>query len=171
MSKHFGRLISFEIGSRDVAATQGFYEKAFGWTFTNGSEGPGNPAGFANTPAGSVTPFGTTWDTHLTPEGREIPEEYFAVILEVDDLAETCRLVEEAGGKVTVPPTTNEDGTCDVAHIHDNRGVLIGLYSMNMSDESLPSPNPVPLDQIGKTPLPDALADKPRAKSRWTTEN
>ncbi|MFD6394893.1 VOC family protein [Nocardia sp. NPDC060259] len=157
MTNNIGRVISFEIGSKDLVATQEFYEKTFGWTFTDGLDGPGRPYGFANTPAGSAMPFGTSWDTDLTPTGTDIPAEYLAIILQVDDLKETCRLVEEAGGTVTVPPTTNEDGTADVAHVRDPRGVLLGLYCQNMATDSQPNPNPIPAELLDQKPLPDAL--------------
>ncbi|MFC8047899.1 VOC family protein [Nocardia sp. NPDC057353] len=157
MTDNIGRLISFEIGSKNLKATQEFYEKTFGWTFTEGLDGPGRPYGFANTPEGSAMPFGTAWDTHLTPDGTDIPDEYIAIIIQVEDLKESCRLIEEAGGRITVPPTTNEDRTADVAHFRDPRGVLVGLFSLNMSPDSAPNPNPIPDELLPTKPLPDFL--------------
>lgn len=151
MSIPAARVMFFELGSRDPGAAEKFYEQAFGWSFT---EGKGNPFSFANTPAGSNIPFGTVFDTNLTPEGIEVPQEYVTLVLQVDDLRDTCRRVEEAGGRVTIPPMTNEDGTFDIAHVMDGRGNLIGLFSMNMSPDSTPNPNAV---EPGTTPLPDAL--------------
>ncbi|MEU7146398.1 VOC family protein [Nocardia sp. NPDC046473] len=166
MSNNPAKLMAFELGSANLPATQKFYEQAFGWKFTDGTNGPGNPFGFANLPEGSNIPFGTVWDTTLgggregTPEAyRDIPDEYLAFVLLVDDLKEACRLVEEAGGKAG-PPMTNDDGTFDAAHIRDVNGTLIGLCSMNVSSDSVPHPNPVPEEMIGQTPLPDALLDQ-----------
>jgi predicted enzyme related to lactoylglutathione lyase len=154
------RLMFFEIGSRDPGAAEKFYQQAFGWRFT---EGAGNPFSFVNTPEGSNVPFGTVWDTKLTPAEVDIPREYVTLVLEVDDLRATCAAVEAAGGKITVPPTTNEDGTFDVAHVRDTQGNLVGLFSMKMSPESAANPNPVAPELVGTTPVPDALRQEPTA--------
>lgn len=161
--------MAFELGSGNLEAGQKFYEKAFGWTFTDGTNGPGNPFGFANAPEGSNIPWGTVWDTNLrgdrggSPHAYDgIPGEYLALVLLVDDLKETCRLVEEAGGTITLPPMTNDDGTFDAAHIRDVNGNMIGLCSMNVSSDSTPHPSPVPEEMIGHTPLPDALKEEPK---------
>ncbi|AQA21713.1 glyoxalase/Bleomycin resistance /Dioxygenase superfamily protein [Rhodococcus sp. MTM3W5.2] len=159
--------MAFELGSKNLGKAQTFYEQAFGWTFTDGSNGPGDPFGFANAPEGSNIPWGTVWNTNLggdregnPAEYRDVPDEYLAFVLLVDDLKETCRLVEEAGGTITLPPMTNDDGTFDAAHIRDVNGNMIGLCSMNVSSDSTPHPNPVPQEMIGQTPLPDALLDQ-----------
>jgi predicted enzyme related to lactoylglutathione lyase len=150
----------FEIGSRDPGAAEKFYSQAFGWRFT---EGAGNPFSIVNTPEGSNVPFGTVWDTNLTPEGVDIPREYVALVLQVDDLQATCAAVEAAGGRITVPPTVNEDGTFDVAHVRDPQGTLVGLFSMKMSPDSAPNPNPISPEMASKMPVPDALRTEPTA--------
>jgi predicted enzyme related to lactoylglutathione lyase len=138
LSNTGARLTHFEIGSKDPVVTEKFFAEAFGWSFT---EGHGNPYSFATTPAGSKLPMGGLWDSKLNPEdGPYVPDDYIVLVLEVDDLHDTCRRVEEAGGKVTIGPMVGDDGSFDIAHVRDPRGNLIGLYCTNLNPESARNP-------------------------------
>ncbi len=83
------RLNYVELPVRDLAATRGFYERAFGWSLTE----------FGPTYAATVT--GDT-DVGLDADSAEAPKAPLPVI-EVQDLDATLRAVEQAGGKVVRP--------------------------------------------------------------------
>nr|WP_243847018.1 VOC family protein [Sphingomonas japonica] len=78
-----------ELPVRDVAAQKAFYERAFGWSFTD--YGPD----YAATTTGDVdvglSGDPAEWTAHLLP------------VIEVADLEATQAAVEAAGGAVTLP--------------------------------------------------------------------
>ena len=81
------RLNYVELPVRDVAAAKDFYEAAFGWTMT----------AFGPTYAATLT--GDT-DVGLQGDPAEATEAPLPVI-EVDDLEETLRAVQDSGGAIT----------------------------------------------------------------------
>lgn len=83
------RLDYVELPATDIAATRGFYERAFGWTMM----------AFAPTYAAT-----TTSDTNLglQADAAERPAAPLAVI-QVNDVEAALTAVEQAGGKIVNP--------------------------------------------------------------------
>jgi catechol 2,3-dioxygenase-like lactoylglutathione lyase family enzyme len=52
----------------------------------------------------------------------------------VDDLAETCQLVDQLGGSVVNPPAMAPNGKARVAYCHDLDGILMELVEELVSD-------------------------------------
>lgn len=82
-----------ELGATDLTATRTFYERAFGWRFTE--YGPGY-AGFHD-PARAVEAGGITTGAEPGPGGP-------LVLLFSDDLDATLATVQDCGGRVVEPP-------------------------------------------------------------------
>ena len=82
-----------ELGVRDLAATKAFYERAFGWRFTD--YGPGY--------AGIVAPDGDGEVGGLNA-GREPGRGGALVLLFSDDLDGSLQAVRFAGGEIVIGP-------------------------------------------------------------------
>ena len=108
----------FEIGTADPGAAERFYGELFGWTFANES---GEDGGYRmiKTPAEGGLGGG------IFPTGGKLPN-YAVFYVVVDDVAETCRRAEAAGGKVLVPP--QDTGTLSFAHLLDPAGNHFAVY-------------------------------------------
>jgi uncharacterized protein len=78
-----------ELPVRDLAATKGFYEKAFGWSMAE--FGPS----YACTTTGDV-------DLGLQADAADAPKAPL-VVMAVDDLEPALKAVTQAGGKITKP--------------------------------------------------------------------
>ncbi len=89
-AEHDLRVDYVEFGAPDVAAARRFYERAFGWRFTD--YGPDYAAFEDGRLSGGFTSD--------RPAGRGGP----LVVLFAVDLADAERRVREAGGEVVVPP-------------------------------------------------------------------
>ena len=87
--KRVARLDYVELPATDIAATRGFYERAFGWTMTE----------FA--PTYSATTTGDT-DVGLQSSPPDRPEAPLPVI-QVKDLESALAAVEGAGGQIVKP--------------------------------------------------------------------
>ena len=110
----------FQIGVPDMAAAQRFYGDLFGWTFTKDDD-PNLQYHIVQTPAaGSIQ--GGIWET-----GGETSNHAMFCIM-VDDVAETVRRAEAAGGKVVVPPATTANGLV-FADVVDPDGNRFGVFT------------------------------------------
>jgi uncharacterized protein len=78
-----------ELPVRDLAATKGFYEKAFGWSMAE--FGPT----YASTTTGDV-------DLGLQADPADAPKAPL-VVMAVEDLEATLKAVTQAGGKISKP--------------------------------------------------------------------
>ena len=85
-------VMHFEIGCRDIAATQAFYRDLFDWQIAGAG-----PAATIDTGAGSGI------NGHITSLGHE-PHNYVTVYVQVDDLKAYLDKAKALGGKVLVPP-------------------------------------------------------------------
>ncbi|MFC4912678.1 VOC family protein [Actinomadura gamaensis] len=110
----------FEIGTEQVADTRRFYGELFDWTFNLDEDGtlkyhevtaPG-----ADRPSGGI----------LQSDGHFPDYAIFYVV--VRDVAETVGRAESLGGKVIVPPTTNDAGLT-FAQLQDSAGHHFGVFS------------------------------------------
>ncbi|SCE88392.1 hypothetical protein GA0074695_1872 [Micromonospora viridifaciens] len=110
----------FEIGSDRPDEVERFYADLFGWSF----EEQGAPdRSYRVTTAGGEQGIGGA----VRATGGDSPN-YAIFYAEVADVAETCRQVEAAGGKVLVPLRTAPSGL-SFAHLLDPSGNRLGVFT------------------------------------------
>ena len=111
----------FEIGTNDPAGAEKFYGNVFGWT---AARGDGDPGGFQMVTAGDGPGLhsGGLFDTGDRP-GYAV----FGVL--VEDVAETCRRVQAAGGSVQVEAQVTPAGIT-FAHVLDPAGNRFEVFTM-----------------------------------------
>ncbi|SCG48504.1 VOC family protein [Micromonospora coxensis] len=110
----------FEIGTDRPDEAQRFYGELFGWTF----EEQGTPErSYRVTGAGGDQGIaGGIWATNGAAPN------YAVFYAQVADVAQTCRQAEAAGGKVLVPPRSNDKGLT-FAHLLDPTGNHFGVFT------------------------------------------
>ena len=109
-------VIHFEIGCRDIANTESFYTKLFGWQTR-----PAGPGVTIDTEgAGGI-------NGHFTSLGHE-PHHYVTIYIQVDDLQAYLSKAERLGGKTLIPPIELPDGR-HFAWLADPDGNMIGLLT------------------------------------------
>ncbi len=107
-------VVHFEIGCRDLAKTQAYYENLFGWKIQ------------AAGPAAMIAPDGPGGiDGHITALGHE-PFNYVTFYVQVDDVPAHLKKAVDLGGKMLVPPIDIPTGT--FAWFADPEGNTIGLW-------------------------------------------
>jgi predicted enzyme related to lactoylglutathione lyase len=106
-------VVHFEIGCRDAAKTQKFYEDLFDWKIQ------------AMGPAAMIAPEPGGIAGHITALGHE-PHHYTTFYVEVEDVAAHLKKVGVLGGKTLVPPVEIPTGT--FAWFQDPEGNTIGLW-------------------------------------------
>jgi predicted enzyme related to lactoylglutathione lyase len=116
----FNTVSWFEVGTDDPATAQRFYGEVFGWTL----DADADPAYRNFTAAGEERPSGGLFDT----AGRYPNYAIFHVL--VEDVEDTCRRVEAAGGKVQRPAQSNPGGVT-FAHVTDPGGNHFGVFSLS----------------------------------------
>jgi predicted enzyme related to lactoylglutathione lyase len=110
----------FEIGTDDLATAERFYGSVFGWSFSD-NEDSDMPYRMVDTRAADSIRGG------IFGTGGKMPN-YAVFYVVVTDVADACRRVEAAGGKVLVPATGDSDGVT-FAHVLDPSGNHIGVYT------------------------------------------
>jgi predicted enzyme related to lactoylglutathione lyase len=113
----------FEIGTDDPAEAERFYEDVFGWTVGHDDTLSPDPAYQilqTGTDAGLRT--GALFDTRGAIPGYAV----FTIL--VDDVAQTCRLVEKAGGSIQRQPMVNPVGVT-FAHLLDPAGNHFAVFT------------------------------------------
>lgn len=115
----FNSVSWFEVGTDDPATAERFYGEVFGWTLDPDSD----PAYRNFTTGGGGAPGGGLFDT----AGRFPNYAIFHVL--VEDVEDTCRRVEAAGGKVQRPARSNPGGVT-FAHVTDPGGNHFGVFSL-----------------------------------------
>jgi predicted enzyme related to lactoylglutathione lyase len=106
-------VVHFEIGCRNIGATQAFYRDLFDWEIT-----PAGTAALINTGGGAGI------NGHMTALGHE-PHNYVTVYVQVDDLQSYLDKAIALGGRMLVPPVPIPTGK--FAWLADPEGNLIGL--------------------------------------------
>ena len=106
-------VVHFEIGCRNAAKTQDFYEKLFEWKIS--------PIG----PAAMIAAEGSGIAGHITALGHE-PHHYTIFYVDVDDVAAYLKKAESLGGRMLVPPVAIPTGT--FAWMQDPEGNTVGLF-------------------------------------------
>ncbi|HZY79136.1 MAG TPA: VOC family protein [Cyclobacteriaceae bacterium] len=112
------RVVHFEIPSDNPEKSIAFYKKVFGWTFTQ----------FGPTPYFLAT---TGPDNQPGINGaimkKNHPQQPFTNSINVDDIDQAMREVENAGGKIVVPKTTMP-GVGYSAYFMDLDNNIFGLW-------------------------------------------
>lgn len=111
----------FAINADDVPRARKFYEAAFGWKFE-----PWGPPNFYLIPIGKG-PMGMLQERRELVKGK--PTVAYECTITVDNIDETIKAIEAAGGKMAAPkyhiPTV---GT--VAYYYDTEGNVFGLMQL-----------------------------------------
>ncbi|MGC4832304.1 VOC family protein [Micromonospora arida] len=121
MSRSTTPITWFEIGTDRPEDAERFYGEMFGWTFEE--QGSANGGSYRVTGAGGDNGIG---GAIRTTDGTS--PNYVVFYAEVDDVAETCRRAEAAGGRVLVPARTTPSGLTS-AHLLDSTGNRLGVFS------------------------------------------
>jgi len=118
----FNGIAWFEIGTDNPARAEKFYGEVFGWTVGHDD---GDLPGYQQIAAGDGPGLhaGGLFDTGGTLPGYAV----FGVL--VEDVAETCRRVEAAGGKIRRPPEATPGGVT-FAHLLDPAGNQFEVFTM-----------------------------------------
>jgi uncharacterized protein len=103
------RVVHFEIGCRDRAATAAFYSGMFGWTVDDAFQIGPETAGLTG---------------HITALGHE-PHTYTIFYVEVGDVADAVAKAQQLGGKLLVGPI--QIPACIFAWVQDTGGNTLGL--------------------------------------------
>jgi uncharacterized protein len=106
-------VVHFEIGCRDSAKTQEFYQKMFDWKMD------------AFGLAAMIAPEDGGVGGHITTLGHE-PYHYTIFYVDVEDVAAALKKAESLGGKMLVPPVDIPMGT--FAWMQDPDGNTVGLW-------------------------------------------
>ena len=109
----------FEIGTHDPAEAERFYGAVFGWSVARDDTASTDPAYQVFTTGGLR---GGLFDTKEQMPGYAV----FTVL--VEDVADTCRRVEAAGGRVQRAPEVNPVGVT-FAHLLDPSGNHFAVFS------------------------------------------
>lgn len=109
-------VIHFEIGCSDQASARKFYEACFDWKLTSSE---------------NMDEVDTKSDLgingHITSLVTEI-DHYVTFYIQVDDVAESLKKIENEGGKTIVPPIQLPDGRT-FAWFNDVSGNTLGIIT------------------------------------------
>ncbi|MQA86496.1 MAG: VOC family protein [Streptosporangiales bacterium] len=109
----------FEVGTDDPEGAQRFYGELFGWTFG---------AGYGAMDYRAITTPGAEGASGGILNTKGGFPNYAVFYVLVEDVAATVAKAEQLGGKVLIPPTTDEDGLM-FAHLHDSAGNHFGVFT------------------------------------------
>jgi predicted enzyme related to lactoylglutathione lyase len=111
-----GKICYLEIPARTGEESAAFYSKIFGWTVRKRGDGE-----MAFDDGGGVS---GTW----VKESHRTPDETTRTYILVDDIAETLKEIEAAGGRVLTPRKDIGPGMGAFAVFADPAGAEFGLY-------------------------------------------
>jgi len=122
--KEHGAFSWNELMTTDVASAKTFYSEAFGWQY---KDEPMGEMTYTVVTAGEKEIGGIMT---IPPEAGEMPPVWGAYVT-VDDVDETAKKVEAAGGKIHVPPR-DIPGVGRFCVIQDPQGAYISAISYKM---------------------------------------
>jgi len=108
----------FEIAGADRAKTESFYSSLFNWSFSDSPMGP--EYRFAD--AGDGVPGA------VATAAPGMPTSYAMFSVMVPDVAESCRMVTELGGRVLLGPESIPGSGLTFANLEDIDGNIIGVF-------------------------------------------
>jgi predicted enzyme related to lactoylglutathione lyase len=111
-----GSIVHVEVPAPDLDEASDFYARIFGWQTVAGHE-----SGYRFFRSGSL---GGGFDRDMKPS-----EEGCVVVVAVDDIEETLRQVEEAGGKTVKTKTAIGGEMGYYAYFRDPAGNRLGIWS------------------------------------------
>ncbi|MGN9808840.1 VOC family protein [Micromonospora sp. BQ11] len=115
----------FEVGTDRPVETERFYADVFGWAFVDEGTPEAPYRSVESSPEGSI-------QGGVRATGGVGPN-YAVFYVQVADVAETCRQVEAAGGKVLAPVTTTPGGLT-LTHLADPAGNRFGVFASPSAD-------------------------------------
>src|SRR4029434_220672 len=116
-----GKICYLEIPATTAEASAGFYSSIFGWTVRKRGDGA-----LAFDDTGGVS---GTW----VKESDRTPDEPTRIYIMVDDISDTLRTIEAAGGRVLTPRTAIAPGSGAFAVFADPAGPEFGVYEQPKS--------------------------------------
>ena len=111
-----GKICYLEIPAITAEASAGFYRSIFGWNVRKRGDGE-----LAFDDTGGVS---GTW----VKESDRTPDEQTRIYIMVDDISDTLKKIEAAGGMVLTPRTDIAPGSGAFAVFADPAGIEFGLY-------------------------------------------
>jgi predicted enzyme related to lactoylglutathione lyase len=111
-----GKVCYLEIPATTAEASADFYRGIFGWTIKKRGDGE-----LAFDDSGGVS---GTW----VKESDRTPDEQTRIYIMVDDISDTLKKIEAAGGRVLTPRTDIAPGSGAFAVFADPAGNEFGLY-------------------------------------------
>jgi uncharacterized protein len=111
-----GKICYLEIPALTAEASADFYSNIFGWTVRKRGDGA-----LAFDDTGGVS---GTW----VKESDRTPDEQTRIYIMVDDIQDTLKKIEAAGGRVQTPRTDIAPGAGAFAAFTDPAGAEFGLY-------------------------------------------
>lgn len=118
-----GRVIHFEIHCGDLDRAERFYTDVFGWRIDRWEGAPADYRLITTGPDDRPGINGALTQRRGDIDGQAVIA--FVNTIEVDDMAETQRRVEAAGGTQVVEPAT-VPGVGTVAYFKDTEGNILG---------------------------------------------
>ncbi|MBI3449370.1 MAG: VOC family protein [Acidobacteria bacterium] len=110
-------VMQFQILSKNPEKSAEFYTQVFGWKID-----ADNAMGYRMIDTGAGRGIGGgIWPS--PPEGHS----FVQLFIEVDDVAAHVAKIAAKGGKTIIPPQKLPDGD-ELAIVHDNEGIPLGLY-------------------------------------------
>lgn len=120
----------FEIGTDNPAEAERFYGDVFGWTVGHDDKKSPDPAyQIVSTGTDAGLRNGALFNT------KGAMPNYAVFTILVDDVEETCRLVEKSGGTIQREPTVNPVGVT-FAHLLDPAGNHIAIFTPPAPDRA-----------------------------------
>ena len=111
------RICHVEIAVTDLAKAKSFYGDVFGWTY------PMDSPQYVLFTAGDGVGGG------FSPVDKAPQDGAVAIYIGVDDISQTLKRIESAGGKTVQPKTAIGGGFGYMAHVRDPFGNMMGLCS------------------------------------------
>jgi len=111
-----GKICYLEIPATTAEASAGFYSSIFGWTIRKRGDGA-----IAFDDTGGVS---GTW----VNESDRTPDEQTRIYIMVDNISDTLKKIEAAGGRVLTSRTVIAPGSGAFAVFADPAGTEFGLY-------------------------------------------
>ena len=127
-------IVHFEIPADDVVRAKEFYQKSFGWTFSEFPMPEDSSTGGEPYYGVITTPMG---EDHMPTKPGEIngglmkrmqPGQPMMSYLNVDDIDAALEAVEKNGGHVCMPKTEIAPGMGWIACFNDTEGNMLGMH-------------------------------------------
>ncbi len=123
------RVVHFEVHADDIERARKFYQDIFGWEFTEWKDSPTPYYMVMTAPKGSTEP-GINGGLLERPKGKfteNMPPNAFVCTIQVDNIDETIKKMENAGSKVCMAKFPIM-GMAWQAYYTDSENNIVGLH-------------------------------------------